>query len=92
MKKWKCIINLKPFWGADISVEEKGIMAARAIKLVAKRLPEYESETLMEIAQDFECISGDGTDGFTPTQDFDARMFDLYEFADSYDIWVATTI
>lgn len=92
MKKWKYTINFKPFWKADISIEEKGIRASRAIKLVAKRLPDYKAETLMEIAEDFENITGDGTDEFTPVQDFDARMFDLYEFADWNNIWVATVI
>lgn len=47
---------------------------------------------LLEIIEMFECIITDedaeGDDYLTPTEDFDARMFDLYEWADYNRVWV----
>jgi hypothetical protein len=87
MTNWKHTANFKPFWDADISVEEKGIKAAEALERLKRYFP--DDSPLADIIEDFKYCTGDGED-FTPTDDFDARMFDLYEWADSNLVWVKT--
>jgi len=92
MNKWKHEVNFKPFWDADISVEEKGKCAASCLEYLLKHY--LGDDELLDIIEDFKCVSGDGeppeTTEFTPTEDFDERMCDLYEWADSNRVWVAT--
>ena len=49
---------------------------------------------LEEIIENFEAVSGDGdpeeTAEFTITDDFNARMADLYDWADNNRVWVST--
>lgn len=93
MRHWKYTIRFDHFWDReDIDIAKKGIMAAESIRLIKKYFE--DDYDLDDIIFDFENISGDGepeeTTEFTITEDFDARMYDLYNWADANDVWVKT--
>jgi hypothetical protein len=91
MRKWKHRIEFRHFWDNDeISIEEKGKLASKAIKRLEKHLTEDEWYDLEEIAEQFENVSDSDDDDFTVEDDFNARMSDLYDWADSNDVWVST--
>jgi hypothetical protein len=101
MANWIAKINFKGFWDDDsMSVTEKGRAASKVIDSFIKthknRFDEDDLSELIEISDAFNHCTGDGLpDGeseFTPTEDFDARMYDLYEWADYNRVWISTTI
>lgn len=94
MKPWKNTVNFKWFWNDEnMSVEDKGKQAAIMLKPLLKYSFKNDSE-LEEIIEMFECVSGDGeppgASKFTATEDFDARMYDLYNWADCNRVWIKT--
>jgi hypothetical protein len=97
MINWRCVVNFKKFWKKEIQIEEKGKLAAIELKKILPKIKDnYENDELSEIIEMFECVSGDGepeeTTEFTPTEDFDERMYDLYEWADRNRVWIKTII
>lgn len=96
MAKWKATVDFSSFWDDDISIQEKGKLASVELnKLMnAKWLSDYDKYELEEIIEGFEWCTGDGeppeTTEFTPIEDFNARMEDLYDWADCYKVWIKT--
>lgn len=97
MNKWKYTMDLSGFYKDDsISVEEKGRLVSATLKrLLNINWLSHVKYRIEELIEEFNCISGDGeppeTTEFTPVEDFDARMDDLYDFADRERIWVKTS-
>jgi len=93
MTNWKHTVDFKPFWNNDkIDIKAKADFAAKELKRLQRHF--LEDLDLELIIEDFESVSGDGeppeTSEFTITEDFDARMYELYDWADSNLVWVAT--
>ena len=92
MPTWNHTVNLSPHYHSDtISLQEKGKLVAKELRKLMHRSFKDDYD-LSEIIEMFECILEDDDieDDFTPLEDFDARMFDLYEFADYNRIWINT--
>ncbi|MFX0139128.1 MAG: hypothetical protein ACFFDN_36135 [Candidatus Hodarchaeota archaeon] len=93
MNKWKHILDFKYFWDSDsLSVKEKADLAIKELDKLLKHFKNDEDAfyELEEIIEDFKNVSGDGTSEFTITEDFDSRMYDLYNWADYNRVWVKT--
>lgn len=94
MPTWNHTVNFTHFWrNDDISIQAKGVLAAKELRRLMKHSFEGDWE-LLEIIEMFSCIllAEDMEDDFefTPTDDFDSRMFDLYEWADYNRVWIET--
>ena len=86
MTNWKHQVDFTHFWQSDETVEEKAKKAVIELTKLKKKVddPELEEITLM-----FDAVSGDGG-SYTVTDDFNDRMYDLYEWADANLVWVKT--
>lgn len=95
MANWRCTIDFKPFYHDDkLSIKEKADRAVKELRRTQKLKSFEDDYDLDDIIEDFEGVSGDGepteTTEFTITEDFDARMSELYDWADANRVWVAT--
>lgn len=86
-KRWDYTVSFDGFWNLDIPAEEKGKLAAKELeKLVHFFEDDYK---LGQLIDEFKYTEGDGTEEFTPEDDFNARMSDLYDWADDNRIWIS---
>lgn len=90
MTNWKYKVDFSSFYrDEDLSLSEKGVLVAKKLE----RLP-IQDDDLKDLIEDFKCIIKedivDDLEVFTPTQDFDARMCDLYDWADDNRVWINT--
>lgn len=90
-KRWKFILNVSSFYhDADVSITDKGKLMARAIKrLPLDTIELYCGDDFDLIIESFESIE-DVQDITPPVEEFDNCMFELYDYADRYDIWIQT--
>jgi hypothetical protein len=104
MRKWLKTLDLTPVWqNGDVPESEVHLVGKYIGEQLRKLYPDYEDWdklgfefrdmieafdnilTLEEYNSDVE-----GYDGFTPYRDFNARMEELYDFADTERLWVKT--
>jgi len=99
MANWKHTLDFKPFWNNDeIDIKAKADFVVKELKRLQRHF--LEDLDLELIIEDFEDVGGDceppetsetsETSEFTITEDFDARMYELYDWADSNLVWVST--
>ena len=92
MNRWQHTVRFTYFWHAEIPIEEKAKCAAKQLEPLRKYFP--GDMELDDIIDNFNGVSGDGeppeTSEFTVTEDFDARMYELYEWADANQVLVET--
>ncbi len=92
MPQWKARLELGDVYqsgrGAwdDSNIHELGTEIARRIRAQLARLMDFALE---DIAEAFECITG--FDEVTPIREFDQWMAELYDWADSNQVWINTT-
>ena len=97
MKQWKtATIDFKGFWNNDsLSIQEKGVLAAKAIQKVFHLWPieSDDRDYLLEIMEAFTFIGEDDeyTEELTSEDAFNSTMNDLYDFCDANNIWVKTS-
>ena len=92
MPTWNHTVSLAPYYHSDmLSLQEKGKLVAKELRKLMQRSFKDDYD-LLGIIESFEYIISDEDieDDFTPVEDFNARMFDLYEFADYNRIWIST--
>ncbi|MCK5603728.1 hypothetical protein KAR91_17710 [Candidatus Pacearchaeota archaeon] len=95
MTNWKHTLRFEQWYhDDDISIKEKAELAAKELKITMKLFRFKDDDDLEEIIENFEGVSGDGeqeeTTEFTIREDFNARMSELYDWADNNSVWVST--
>lgn len=94
MPKWRHNIDVSAWWrDTSVSIEEKGRMLARILR--RKILPHYPNDLdLPDIIDDFESISPlelEGSEVISLTEEFDACLACLYDWADrDHRLWINT--
>jgi hypothetical protein len=106
MKKWLKTLDLTSVWqGGDVPESEVHIVGKYIAKQLALLYPFYADfehpkfdYTLYDLVEAFDNVLAldeynsdvEGYGDFTPYEDFNARMSELYDFADANSLWVKT--
>ena len=89
---WKHRLDIQTIWQGELNAQQIGKEIARKIRVMLPKKTDWESDQyddeITEIAERFDNVTG--FDNVSPIQEFNDIMYDLYEWADTNECWVAT--
>ena len=90
MRNWKYRVELGSFYHDDaISIEQKGKLVATQIKLAhLTKIDTMMGDDFEDVIDHFNSVAE--CEETTAVEEFDEAMEQLYDMADTYDIWINT--